>query len=250
MTQSAVALKTITDNGHERRTDGVLRHLGSIVVGPSITVTPPPASLDVLGQGRITGIELPISNGTYYQGHLQLYNDAGTSPNSPISIGFHNAGRYGLALYSPANSAELRIRYSDGRDYPVAGAPSSVNQPICQYTSGNGSTYSTGVWTETSIQATGTTSGGLCRIDISVCFWNNTVGRASYIGFGVDGTTYLGLCQQTCPGVNYIQSYGGTVYHTPAAGVHRFAVMCGVDGGTMSFHGGMNQCLYVTEQRA
>ncbi len=249
MTQFAVALKTITDNGHERRTDGVWSHLGRIVVGGANTQTLT-SVLQTNGQHVISGQPPALSSQSYSQTQLQL---TATAPGL-IGIGFHEGGAVGLLLYKPQGGAGLRIRIHDGTDYPLVGAPNSAQQRIGAYSSGTGWTSGGAVntWIETDVRTPAMTcSGAECRIEWSVCVNNNGAsGAATYFGIGWDGTMNYQIGFVNSPGTGYFMQVSGSMYTMPSAGTHRLGLFVYPTSGTVAFRSDVYNSLWVYEQKA
>ncbi len=249
MTQSAVALKTITDNGHERRTDGVWSHLGRIVVGGANTQTLT-SVLQTNGQHIISGAPPALSSQSYGQTQLQLV------ANAPglVGIGFHEAGAAALTLYKLSGTdVGLRVRTASGVDYPLVGAPGSVNALVGQYQSGNGwSVGASGSFAESPI-TTGNVAftGAFVRIEWMLNFLCSVAGGSVEIALGWDGAVSWTVNQVTAPAASYWMTASGIMYPGPPnTGTHRLSVFVKVTTGTFQFNGGYYQNLFVTEQRA
>ncbi len=237
MSHQASGYKTLVDNGKEHRSDGLLKHLGQIDT----------SSLRVGGLGghpALTGAGVETiyfnavpanASGTIqsYDRDAQVYRDLNIAARN-ISLSPQSGGTLVLPPNS-VGSAQLQAN--------------AAQQLRASYLAAPGNVYTLGPWVESVIQATGTFTGGMCRIEYTVNFAHSATGGGSYIGIGYDGTALYGLAITNAPLGGYQQFVGGTVYYPIPAGTHRVAVFVGANPPQLTLYTAAYSSLYVTEQR-
>ena len=130
-------------------------------------------------------------------------------------------------------------------------APNAVQQLLGRYEQALSYTLpSTGVWTETPIQATCTFGGGLVRFELAFMLSCPTKGQRVYWDVMTDGVrgTAPALGALDAPENNYAVMAVGTYYATPAAGTHRIGVALNGPVGTLILNN-IWATMYVTEQK-
>jgi hypothetical protein len=230
---AAAGGKLVIDNGRERRTDGLLKHLGQIDT----------SSLRVCGMGghpALTGAGVE----TYYNvaalaGVIQCY-DRDAQAYRDLTINTHNltlAPQSGGTLTLPANSV--------GTAQIQANA---VQQPIGSWVGSPSYSNAVAPWVETPLSVTVTSSGGLLRVEWSVTFFTNAAGTVWW-GVGWNGAAQAGTSIHNPTAANQSMLASGTFYWTLAAGTYRFALFTGASGATMTVNTGITSSLWVTEQK-
>src|SRR5262245_39884379 len=223
---AALGSKLIVDNGREKRTDGLFKHLG----------------LADVASFRVTGYDPPRSGaGTeliYYSptksGVLQVYD--------------RDAQQYG-ALNINASVITLSPTLPGRIDMPTG----TVNSLIGQYAQGSNFSTTSTSFVETDMHVQGTFTGKPIRIEWSVTFSNSAAGGGSQIALGWDGVAQWPLFYTLCPAGSpgYWQHAGGAIYHNQGmTGVHRFALFAAGSGScTITFLSWSYNVLAITEQR-
>jgi len=234
MSQLAAGLKLITDNGRERRTDGLMKHLGV-------------AEVDSLRA---------VGNQAGYLQHgagLELRFDP-TAPTGAILPYDRDKSQYldlhiqGKNIYLEPVGGTLSLPTNIiGTSHIQANA---VNQVVGQFgPGGSGFVCTTAPWVETDIRVTATFTGAPVRVDYNIAFVNSTLGALNYIGIGFDGAAGYNLAQISTTGVNYGLAFSGSMYYTVTPGVHRISLFVGVSGGQMTLQSAVNQYLFLTEMK-
>ena len=239
--------------GRGRETDGLWLHRGALTVrgnGAADVVRVDPAG-QLLVAGLTTPRLSPNGVGTWADSHLRI--DQGF-PSEP-RIGFHESGNSAVALYKPSGVNGFRVRGNGGEDYPLVGAPGSVNAPIGQWWAPSGYAIpAINVWYETDVRASFTTTGQRLRIEWSAVIYAPTAAAGStvHVGLGMDG----GLSWPS-QAVLYFATPGmylpcSAVMYTPdvAAGPHRVSLFLYANIGGGGFYPSGYCTIWVTEQKA
>lgn len=256
MTQQAVAFND-TGTGREQITDGLMRHRGTLWVGPGTpteglwrTQSPPPIPLVVYGQQVEYAQPGPLDDGAWSKANLELIS------NTPswVGIAFAEQGLAALCLYRPQGAAtQLRLRGNDGTDYALAGGPGSAQALVGSYVQLVSWTIpNASGWYETPIQVIATFTGVRVRLEYSLSFSAPTLGQRHYWSLMLDGglinANYaMGLLDQ--PAANGMLSASGIYYHTPSPGSHRYGVALYSSGINLQISNQGLSCLFATEQR-
>lgn len=225
MSQLAIGYKTLVDSGKERRSDGLLKHLGQLDTS-SLRVCGVGGHPSLTGAGVETIYQAQVQTGTIqcFDRDAQVYRDLNIAARN-ITLQPQSGGKVTL----PAGTAQSLV---------------------ASYVAPTGASYATAPWAETVIQCSGTFTGVPVRVEL-VCTWANvTAGQTNYFALGVDGSAMLGLATIQNTSANFLTTTSLVWYQTPAAGVHRYALFVGVGGGQLNFHNGTYAVLYCTEQRA
>jgi hypothetical protein len=246
LTQSAISFGQ-TDNGRERTTDGLWSHRGTLRLGPQNHNGTGVVQGVINGQLVVQGSPPALNNASYSQGQLMLL---ATSPAVPM-LGFHELNSSALALYKQQGSSSvLRVRGNDGTDYPLVGAPGSVQKHIVAWSAASSWATPGAGWTESDIHLNGTCTGVECRVEFSCAGSNNLANAATFIGLGIDSSLSLtmGVIQFSTAG--QISPISGVWYVTPIPGSRRFGIFVNPSSGRWTFDGSTTAQLHVTEQRA
>jgi hypothetical protein len=249
MTQLAVSSKVNHAGGRERQTDGLWTHLGQLNLGgsPLRPVWGTSQTLTVWGQGVFQSNPPPVNNALYAQGQLQMVSQT----PAPVSIGFHESGNTGLALYKQVNANALRVRTHDGIDYQLAGAPGSAQALIGQLTGPSGAQIpGTNAWYESPQQVTAFCLSGTTIRAEATGQPNFSGGQTVYMAVAVDGGVGTSMWVHQF-NQNTVVNYTIIWYFTGLSGntTHRFAVAWYSTAGTGGFWPSASQALWVTEQR-
>lgn len=224
MTSLAIGYKN-AGGGKQSRTDGLMKHLGTIDAG-SLRATDNQTSTLKLGQGLELLYDRPSR-----VGYIQVY-DRETGAYLPLNLA-------GSPLTLPANCVDTAQL-----------VPGAAQARIGNLAYSSGWTAANTGWQESPIQATVTTTGAMLRLE-AVIVWQHTVAGASVsFQFYFDGAAYSGqLASVNNPGANYANTTSIIFYGQPGAGSHRFAVGVFNGAATFTLMGGTSSVLYVTEQR-
>jgi len=235
VSQLAASYRTLVDSGRERRTDGLLKHLG---IGDFGSVR----AVDNLTSAALktgSGLELLFDKPSQAGYILAVNRD--TSAYLPLNIFGSNitiAPQAGGSLTLPANCV--------GTSQIQANA---VQQLVASYVGAPGNVYTVGPWVESVIQGTGNFTGNPCRIEWSVNYAHSQTGGGCYFGIGYDGAPSYGLAIVNVPAGGYQQYVSGTIYLTIPSGTHRVAVFVGANPPQMTLYTGAYSTLFVTEQK-
>lgn len=225
--------------GSEQRTDGLWKHLGVADV-TTLRATGDLTSNLLTGHG----VETCMVAGSPFTGIIQALNrDAASgSRYCDLIIGARNINilpQEGGTLTLPASSiATANIQAN------------AVQQRIGGYNNGNSqSINSAGSWAETTISFTATCSGAEVRFEWNVTANITPATGYSYLGLGMDGTTFWAIGMIQVSANNYNATISGTGYTTPSAGTHRFSVFVNTQSTTITFRSDVQQMLWATEQK-
>lgn len=236
MSHLAVGLKTIVESGRERRSDGLMKHLGLIDTG-SFRVTDNLVATSTPG----AGMELLYNKATQISYIQSIDRDAGVLRDLTIS-----ARNITLAPTAPGT-----LVLPAGSITTAAIATGAVNQPLGSYfaTPGFSSTV-TNAWIATAISVQVTTAGGLLRIEASTPIYHSVAGAGFYVGWMMDGAVQNSLAYYNAPGANWSVNFGMTWYSQPAAGIHTIALgVFNATAGTLATNSAAYSTIYVTEQK-
>jgi hypothetical protein len=134
-------------------------------------------------------------------------------------------------------------------DLAIGAAQSTLGQYLA---APSFSSTATGTWLATGVALTLTTTGVGLRIDLLTSMSHSLVGGMWFTTIAVDGNPLIlgSLTQSYAPGANYMVSISYTVYQTPSAGSHTFALYVNnANGGTLACSTIVPSILAVTEQR-
>lgn len=222
----SVALKLITDNGRERRSDGLFKHLGLIDAG-SLRAQDNQTSVRSGAGLELFYLKPTTSYVQSYDRDAQAYRDLNITGKNINLLPFE-----GGKVTLPAGTAQEQI--GSYRQAVVWNVPTN------------------GVWTESVASVTGTFAGApLVRLEACGAMQGNTAGMYIYVGFGLDGAVCLPsqtLCQPAT--ANAIIPFSIIGYWGALTGSHRFAIFAYTSSGVGGFFNGTFATLYVTEQRA
>jgi hypothetical protein len=223
----SVALKLLTDNGRERKSDGLFRHMGLVDAG------------SLRAQDNQTGVRSGAG--------LELLFDKPSLTSYIVSYDRDNPQYRDLNI----DARNVNIRSQQGGKVTLPAG--SAQALIAQYLSGAAwSTSATG-WIETGIQCSGTSTGGVqTRFEATIVWLHSVAGAGVYFHFYLDGGPLISaLATVNAPAVNYAVTTSMILYTAGIApGSHRFAVGINNGVGTFSLFTGAATALYVTEQRA
>lgn len=234
MSHLAVGLKTIVDSGRERRSDGLLKHLGTID-GGSLRAT------DNLTPAMRTGAGLELLHDRpTLTSYVQSY-DRETSAYRDLCIS-------GKSVIIATTGGTLSLPAGSITTAAIQG--NAASQLIGSFAGASGwSTSAPAAWNESAVQVTVTCSGVPCRIEFCISMFANTATAYSRVGIGMDGGILAALATDHFPTANLLRSITCTYYVTPSAGPHRFAVFVLPNTGIMTLDGGTTHTLFVTEQK-
>jgi hypothetical protein len=232
----AVGLKTIVESGRERRSDGLMKHLGLIDTG-SFRVTDNLVATSTPG----AGLELLYNKPTQISYIQSIDRDAGVLRDLTIS-----ARNITLVPSAPGT-----LVLPAGSITTAAIASGAVSQPLGSYFATPGfSTTVINTWLATPISVQFTTAGGLLRIEASTPIYHNVSGAGFYVGFMLEGAIQNSLAYYNAPGPNWTVNFGMTWYIQPSAGIHTIALgVFNAAAGTLSTNSAAYSSLYVTEQK-
>ena len=103
-------------------------------------------------------------------------------------------------------------------------------------------------WHETPAQVNALCTGKPVRIECSTNI-GSTPGAVIDVGLGVNGGVLWVIARYSLGSGAANMPVSGTVYYTPSAGTHRFAIFAQPNTGTVGIDGIGHTMLYVTEQR-
>lgn len=231
---AAAGLKTIVENGRERRSDGLMKHLGLIDAGSLRATT----NLTNVATGA--GLELLYDRPSLTSYVLSFDRDVNTYRDLNI------VGR-NIAVQTPGGTLTLPA----GSITTAAIATGAVQQQLGQYVAGPSfSTTVVGSWIATPVSVQFTTAGGLLRLEASMALYHSVGGAGFYVGYVLDGAIQSGLAYYISPGVNYTVNFGMTWYAQPTAGLHTIAMaVYNATAGTLVINAAVASTLYVTEQK-
>lgn len=242
MSHNAAGLKTIVSSGREQRTDGLLRHLGTIdggFVRVRNTLIPP--------AGSGSGLELQYDT-VGRAGYVLTFDR-----DAPAYLDLNIVGKNVSISPSAGGTLTLNAPLSlpAGSITTAAIQGNAIQQSIGSYIAAT--TWSTTVvntWIPTAVTLNATTAGGLLRIEMSAPVYHTIVGGSFYVGFMMDGSIQVALGYFNCPGQSYTMHFASTYYVAPAAGVHSFTIAV-YNGtvGTVAINPAAAATLYVTEQK-
>jgi hypothetical protein len=224
------------ESGRERRSDGLLKHLGLLDTA-SFRVTDNLVAASLPG----AGMELLYSKSLQTSYIQSIDRDAGVVRDLTISA-------RNITLI-PAAPGTLVL--PAGSITTAAIAPGAVNQSLGSYFSTPGfSTTVINTWLATPISVQFTTAGGLLRIEASTPIYHNVSGAGFYVGFMLDGVIQNSLAYYNAPGPNWTVNFGMTWYIQPAAGIHTIALgVFNAAAGTLATNSAAYSSIYVTEQK-
>lgn len=241
--------------GRQQSSDGLLKHLGLIDAG-SLRIVDNQLAPVIAGKG--VEVLFTKSNNT---GTIQVIDRDAVPPVAlDLSISARNIAIFpaNVPIQMPAGAIDganikagsvTTTEIKDGTIQTADIAANAVQQLIAQYVAPTAWSTTLGPWVETVVQATGTSQGGLLRIEYSFPFYCTVAGVGIYLGVGWDGTAGAGIGYWNPPVASYAMTQGGVYYVTLAAGSHRFALFAGTTGGTLTLQGASNATLFVTEQK-
>src|SRR5262245_24199947 len=236
MTQFAAGYRILKDDGRERRSDGLLKHVGLADLGSIRSMDNLTANV---AQGA--GLELLYVKSTS-DGYVQVY-DRTNQAFGDLHIQGKNISMtpVGGSLSLPAScvgTAQIQAN--------------AVTQLLGTYRQvSNWTVPGPNTWYESPAQVTATTTGGRIRLDASGALTSNTAGAGVYVGVMTDGSvTFDSLTAATIAGVGYAVPFAFTCYCTPLGAMHRFAIALYSPTATPSgLWGGGYTDLWVTEER-
>jgi hypothetical protein len=234
MTQYAVSTKQL-GTGRERKTDGLMKHLGMIDAGSLRAVDNLTASLPQTG----AGLELLYAKPSATSYIQSIDRDTLTWRDLIINARSITLLLQGGALVLPAGSIGT-----------AALATGAVQQQLGQYAQAPSFATSVINWVTTPVSVQFTTAGGLLRLEASMPLYHSVAGAGFYVGYTLDGVIQSSLAYYNSPGVNYTINFGVTWYAQPTAGLHTFAMAVYMaTAGTLTINTAVASTLYVTEQK-
>jgi hypothetical protein len=232
----AAGTKLVVDNGRERRTDGLLKHLGIGDFG-SLRSVDNQTTLIKTGSGTEVLFDRPAATG-----YLQAVDrDANVLRDLIIQARNITLVPNPGSLFLPAGcvgTAQIQAN--------------AVQQLMAQYNAAPGwNTSVLNTWLETVAVTPNATYGGyLCRFEVTVNY-SCTTGGTVYWGVTTDhAITWPSMAVQSVTPTE-AKSVSFVMYGTPSAGVHSFGIATYVatGPGTLNITSAAYTSLYVTEQR-
>lgn len=244
MTQLAVGYRDGA-NGRQQRSDGLIKHLGTIDSG-ALRVTDNQLAAVKLGQGAELAFDRPSKTGylVAYDRELPGYLDLAIQGKS-------------IAIFPQGGSLQLPANAIDGSSLK-AGTVTTTELAANAAQQLRGSYVTTPTWQtntsgyqETPIAVTAVCGGGLIRLESTFCFYHSAVGAGMQFAYYLDGGMLSGtLAVLNQPVAGYVMCVTLIYYYVAAAGSHRFAIAINnLSAGMFTLYTGTAQTLYVTEQK-
>jgi len=216
---AGVGLKTIVDNGRERKTDGLWKHLGIVDAG----------------QFRASGYVAPLSGagveiGWYAPtslGYVQSFN-RDLNSYADLTLQGKNLNLFAQGPTGTINIAANTLTMTNGLITTPMLAANAVQQAIGNFFNAPTTASATlSTWVPSAISVGPIAcSGAPIRIEVATAAWHTAPNWTILLGVSVDGSVVMPSRQiAASASINMPVPVAWVDYYTPSAGMHTFTVV-------------------------